>query len=285
MVRLLLGEQERLGHQRHARGRSVVGPTDRRDDEVQHVDGAQQSFDDVRTGLGLAKSELGPSGHHLHLVGDVVRQCLGHVERTRHPVDEGQHVDCERGLQRRVLVELVEHDVRVGVALQSDHETRLAARRVVLHRGHAFEVARLYEVIDLLFDRLHRDLVGELGDDDTGVATVLLHLGDGPYLDRTASRAIGVEDPLSSQDLRAGREVGSFHEPHEVIGCCAWVREQVQRRVDDLTEVMWWDLGRHPDSDSLGTVHEQVREATGQHRWLLVGVVVVGFEVDGLLVD
>ena len=42
----------------------------------------------------------------------------------------------------RVLVELVEHDVGVGVALELDHQPGLASRRVVLDVGDAVELAR-----------------------------------------------------------------------------------------------------------------------------------------------
>jgi hypothetical protein len=39
VIRLLLTEVEGRGHQRRARGAAVVGSTNRRDHEVQHVDG------------------------------------------------------------------------------------------------------------------------------------------------------------------------------------------------------------------------------------------------------
>src|ERR1019366_7014326 len=102
VVRLLLGEVERRGHQRDARGTAVVRTADSRDDEVQHVDGLQQTFDDVRASLGLAESELRASREDFDLVRDVVRQRLGEIERARYAIDERQHVDCEGSLQRRV---------------------------------------------------------------------------------------------------------------------------------------------------------------------------------------
>ena len=42
------------------------------------------------------------------------------VEQPRHAVDQRQHVHREVRLHRRVLVELVQHDLRVGVALELD---------------------------------------------------------------------------------------------------------------------------------------------------------------------
>ena len=55
--------------------------------------------------------------------------------------------------------------------------------------------------------------------------------------------------------------------------------------VDDLTEVVRRDVGRHADGDALRSVHQQVGETAGEnHRFLELTGVVVG-EVDGVLVD
>ena len=43
-------------------------------------------------------------------------------EGAGHPVDQGEHVRAEVVLQRRVLVEVVQHHLRDRVALQHDHE-------------------------------------------------------------------------------------------------------------------------------------------------------------------
>jgi hypothetical protein len=61
--------------------------------------------------------------------------------------------------------------------------------------------------------------------------------------------------------------------------------EHVGHGVDDLAQVVRGDVRRHPDSDALRSVHEQVRKARGQHDRLLGRPVVVGDEVDGVLVD
>ena len=62
----------------------------------------------------------------------------------------------------------------------------------------------------------------------------------------------------------------------------------VERPVDavrHLAHVVRRDVGGHADGDAGGAVDEQVREARGQHGRLLGLAVVVGHEVDGVLVD
>ena len=67
----------------------------------------------------------------LDLVRDVHLERLAQVEQPRHAVDERDHVRGEVRLHRRVLVELVQHDLRVGVALEVDDEPDGVAGREV----------------------------------------------------------------------------------------------------------------------------------------------------------
>ncbi len=55
--------------------------------------------------------------------------------------------------------------------------------------------------------------------------------------------------------------------------------------LDDLDEVVRRDVGRHPDRDPGRAVDDQVGDRRGQDRRLGLARVVVGLEVDGVLVD
>ena len=144
---LHLGEGEGLRHQRGA----GLGPVGRRpdggDDRVEHVDGPEEALDDVRPVAGLVEAVLRAAADDLDLVVDVVRQRLGQVQRAGHAVDQRQHVDAEAGLQRRLLEEVVQHDVGVGVALELDDEPRLLVGRGVAHPADAVEVARPHQSV------------------------------------------------------------------------------------------------------------------------------------------
>ena len=126
---LELGELERLGHQPGLGRRGVVAGPDQGDDRVDHVERLDAALEDVLAAAGLVEAELRAPGDHVDLVGDVAGQRLGQVQRARHAVDEGDHVDGEVRLQLRQLEQVVEHDVGVGVALERDDELGLAARR------------------------------------------------------------------------------------------------------------------------------------------------------------
>ena len=91
---------------------------------------------------GLVQAELAAPGDDLDLVLDVGRQRLHEVERAGHAVDQRHHVDGEARLQLRVLEQVVEHHVGVGVALELDDEAGACLlRRLVVDVGDAVELA------------------------------------------------------------------------------------------------------------------------------------------------
>ena len=159
-------ELEGLDHQAGAgRGTVLRGP-DEGDDLVDDVDRLEEALDQVGARLLLVQAELASPPDDLDLVIDVRPQHLHEVEGARHAVDQRHRVHGEVGLQRRVLVQVVEDDERRRVLLQLDDEPGVAARRLVVDVGDALDLAGLDQVLDL--DRGGRDrrLVGHLGDDD-----------------------------------------------------------------------------------------------------------------------
>ena len=74
-------------------------------------------------GLGLCQVVARAPRDDLNLVVDVVLQHLAQAQLLGHAVDERQVVAAERGLQRGVLVEVVEHDLGHGGVLELDNET------------------------------------------------------------------------------------------------------------------------------------------------------------------
>ena len=233
----------------------------------------------------LAQAVLGPPGDDLDLVVDVGGDQLGQVERAGHAVDQGHRVHAEAGLQRGVLVEVVEHDVGGGVALQVDHQLGVLARGQVLDVADAVELAGVDQLLDLGGHRRHAHLVGQLGDDDLVGGLALVDLGPGPHLDGAAAGAVGVLDAGPAQDVGAGGEVGALDERHEIVGRGVGVVDDVHDGVDDLGQVVGRDVGGHAHGDALAAVDQQVGEPGGQHRGLEELARVVVGEVDGVLVD
>ena len=146
------------------------GRADDLDDLVEVIERDQQAEHDVIALLGLAQVEARAARDDVDLVVDVVAHHLGEVQRARHAVDQRQHDDAEVLLQLRVLVELVEHHVRVRAALGLDHQAHALAVGLVLEVGDVLDLLGLDEVGDLLGEARLVHLVRELGDDDLVLA-------------------------------------------------------------------------------------------------------------------
>ena len=216
--RLDLAEAE-LRHQVAARGLAVLRRADQRDHRVEVVERDQQALEDVRAGLLEPELVLGAADDDLALVADVGVEDLAQRERARHAVDERDGVDAERRLHVRVLVELVQHDLRDRVALELDHEPHAVAVGLVAQVGDVRDLLVVDEVGDLLDQAAVAallDLVGQLGDDDR-----LLALGQrldvrlGADADAAAAGLVGVADALPAEDRPAGREVRALDVPHQ----------------------------------------------------------------------
>ena len=95
----------------------------------------------MRPGARLAEVELGPAADDLAPVLQVVGQHAAQRQRLRLPVDEGEHVHVERELHRGVLEQVVQHLVRVGVALELDVDAHAVAVRLVAQVADALDRA------------------------------------------------------------------------------------------------------------------------------------------------
>ena len=152
----------------------------------------------MRSPLGLAQLELRAAGDDLALEGQVVRDELEQRERARDAVDEGDRVVAERALERRVLEELVQRDLRNGVALELDLDPHPGAVAVVGDVRDLGDHLLVDEVGDLLDHAVVAALahtVGKLGDDDRALAPAqLLDVGAGAHDDAAAAGPVGVTD-------------------------------------------------------------------------------------------
>jgi hypothetical protein len=263
---------------------------DQRDDLVERVEGLEVAAQDVHALFRLAQAELRAPHDDLELVRDPQRDEAVERQRARHAVDDREHVRGEVRLQVGVLVEVVEHDLRDGVALEHDDEPLSgAARGLVADVGDALHASVARELRDLHREVVGVDLVRQLRDDEAGAALDLLDVHDGAHRDGSAARAVRLLDPLVAEDQRLRREVGSgdpLHETREeLVARHLGVVERPEGAVGDLAQVVRRDVRRHADGDTDGSVDQEVRDPRRQNRGLLRAAVVVVLEVDRVLFD
>jgi hypothetical protein len=117
------------------------------------------------------------------------------------------------------------------------------------------------------------------------LAPDLLHGDPAAHQDRAAPGVIGRADAGMAQDEAAGGEIGPGHDLDQLVDGDVGLVDQRDAGVDDLAEVVGGHIRGHADGDAAGAVDQQVGKARREDDGLVLGIVVVGLEVDGVLVD
>ena len=246
----------------------------------------QQALHDVQTLLGLALVEARAAHDDVVAVLDEVFDQVAHRQHLRPAVDQRDVVHGERGLQRRVLEQRVEHHARNGVVLQDDDDPQAVAVRLVVDVGDAVDLLVVDHVGDLLDHLGLVDHVGDFGDDDAlAAAGGMLDVGLGAHHDAAAARKHGLPNTLVAVDDTARGEIGALDILEHLLTRDFGVVDIGAAGVDHFAEVMRGHVGGHTYGDTAGAVDDQQRDLGGQHRGFGDRIVEVERPVDGLLVD
>ena len=177
--------------------------------------------------LRLVEVELRAPHDDVVAVVDVVQQHLAHPHHARHQAPgersgtSASMITPNVALHRRVLVQLVQHHARNGVALELDDHAHAVAVGLVAQVADALELLVAHQVGDGLDEARLVHLVRQFGDDDLLLAGAFLLLDDGAgaHHDLAAPGLEVVLDALAPVDEAAGREVGTLDQPAQRRWC------------------------------------------------------------------
>ena len=282
LLDFLLAEAER--QQTGAGLVAVLRVADDLDEVIKVRQGDEVALELLGAGLGLAEEEAGAAQDDLAAVLNEAGDRLLEREKLRTSPVDGQHRDGEGGLERGVLVEIVDHHLGDGVALQLDDHAGVLVR-LVADGADVGDNLLVHQPRDALDEGGAVDVVGDLGDDDLLPTTLdLLDAGASADLDRTASGLEVLPDAADAAELAARREVGPLDVLHQLVDRDVGVVDLGADCVNGLAEVVRRDVGRHADGDAGAAVDKEVWDRGGEYCRLLAGVVVVRDEVDGVVV-
>ena len=283
-VGLDLGERI-LRHQLHLGLVAVGRGADDLHEVVEVIEGDDVAFEDVGAGLGLGEAELGAARDHVAAVVDVALEEFLDVHLLRPLLVEGQQDDAEGGLEGGLLVKLVDDDLRLLAALELDDDARVLVG-LVAEVADAVDFLFADEIGDAQHERVAVHVVGDLGDDDLLAAALeLLGVGLAAHADDAAAGGEVGLDARAAVDVAAGREIRAGDVGDQLVEGDAGPVDDGTGGVDDLGEVVRRDVGRHADSDAGRAVHQQIRQRGGQDGRLSGRLLVIGDEVDGVLLD
>src|SRR6266850_2456630 len=280
-----LGELE-PHHQRVLGGVGTVGAADDANHQIELLDGLAQARENVRPLLRARELVPRPAGDDLAPEADERLQHSLEVDDLRAAVDERQHDDPEARLHLRVLVELVQDDLRDLAAAQLEHDPDALPVRLVADLRDALDLLLLHELGDLLDEARLVHLVRQLADDDgLAAAPHLLGVRLRAQRDAAAAGRVRLANAAGAVDVAGGREVWPRHHLGQPLDRRAGFVHQHHERVHDLAQVVRRNVGGHADGDAGRAIDEQVRNARRQNDRLLLVLVVVRDQVDGVLVD
>ena len=279
-LRLPLGKLVAL-NQAAAGCRGGLGASDQLNDVVEIVEGGDEAFQNVRPLPRLAQLERRPPANHVASKVEDVSDDLQKWKHSRPVVDDREHVDAEARLERRVLVEVVEHDLTDFATLEIDDDAHSATVGLVAHLRDAFDAPVAHQLADFLEKPGLVDLIGDLSHHDR--LAVLRHVFDDrpcSQLNRSPPGAVGLLDALAAVQERRGGKIGPGDAREEPLGELVLRRlgivEHEDHSVYNLAQIVRRNIGSHTHRDPRSAVHEQVGHRGGKHRRLPGAAVEVG---------
>ncbi len=172
------------------------------DDFVDVVERDAVAFEQMRALFGLAQIVARAPRDDVFAMRDEMLEQRLEVEHLRLERDRSvgprfadrhqrQHVETEARLQRRVLEELIEHDLGRRGLLQLDDDFHALAVGEVVEARDPLDLLLGVGFGDCFDDAALVDLIRNLRDHDPKAAFFLDDLGLAAHRDRTATRAIG----------------------------------------------------------------------------------------------
>ena len=236
-------------------------------------------------GLGLAEFAA-PSDYRTSMFDPDLKKLL-ESHGVGPPVHQGHVVDGERILKRCVFEELAQDLARVEPCLDLDDDTgAVVAVGQIDGAGNPLQLVVLDPLADPFQDTFGADHEGELRDDDGLLpGGDVFNMGHRSGHEGAAALGIGLADPVASYyDTPAGK-VGTGDITHQIIKAGVRVTHQVLGGRHDLAQVVGDHIGGHAHGDAGGPVDQEVGYGRGEDNRFLQLVVVVGAEVDGVLVN
>ncbi len=259
-------------------------------DEADHFvdvgDRDRQTDLDMGVVARLGEQKLGAPGDDLLSEFEEGPQHVHQRQHLRPTAVQRDHVRAEARLHRGEAPKLVENHVGDGVAPQLDDNAHAVAIELVAQVGDALDPLVAHQFGDLLDQRRLIDLIGDLADDQSfAILAQLLDRDLRSHDDRAAAGRVSGADAGAPEDGRAGREVGPGNMLHQLFERDVGLVHQRQQPVDRFAEIVRRDVGRHADRDAACAIDQQIGKTRREDDRLLFLLVVIGFEVDGVLVE
>lgn len=274
----LLGPTER--HELEFGFLAVFGIADDFDERIEVGEGDKVAFELFASAFGLVEEVAGAAQDDFAAVVDKAGDGFLEGQELGLAAVDGQHVDAEEGFQRGVLVEVVDDDLRVAVALEFDNDAGVLGTFVA-------DIADAWEDFfgDEAGDAFHEfgavHVEGDLGNNNALAAAFSFLDGKPPAHTHRATAGLKIRaDAGGALDETTGGKIGPPRVSHEPLDGNVGVVDLGANGVDALAEVVRGHVGGHADGDAGASIDEEVGEGGGKNRRFFAFFVVGGDKID-----
>ena len=129
-------------------------------------------------------------------------------------------------------------------------------------------------------------LIRKLGNNDAGaILPVLFKFRSCAQHDLAAACGIGLADAAAAHDDALGRKIRPLNILHQIAQFRLRILKDTDTGIDDLFEIVGWDIGGHTDGDTAGTVDQQIWKTGGKYPRLLPALIEVRVPVDSVFLN
>src|SRR5207247_1278198 len=149
-------------------------------------------------------------------------------------------------------------------SLQFDHDSHAVAVALVANVGDVLDNFVVHQLCDALDQTSLVHLVRDFGDDNRlPVLVECFYAGLGAHHEAATAGFVGIVDASLPMNDAVGGEVGAFHDFQNFRQLGRRVVHQRDGGVHNLRQVVWRNFRGHADRDSVGAIHQQIRNPRG----------------------
>ena len=179
------------------------------DDLVDVCQGQQQPFDNVLALSRRSQQELGSASNHGHAMPDKLLNEFFDAQFAWLAIHQRKHVDGERLLQGRELIELIENNVRIRILLDLDDDSnRFLQIAFIANRRDTLDLFASNEIRNPFDDPIAKLLIGNLADNQPRFFA-FFDVDASPHDDGRPARVVTLANRIATADDSAGWEVRS----------------------------------------------------------------------------
>ncbi len=227
-----------------------------------------------------------PPTHHIHAMIDKVANRIRQRKLPRLPVHHRQEDHREAFLHLRMLVKLVQHNLRLGAALQLYHNPHAVAIALIADVGDIVDHLVVHQVRHALNQLRLVHLVWNLRHHDRGAPLRhLLNRRLRPHQKAPPPRLVRVRNSAPPVNKSARRKVWPLHVLQYLGQPRMRIVHHLNRRVDHFGQIVRRNVRRHPHRDPIRAIHNQVRNPRRQHHGLQRRLIIVRRKIHRLHVN